>query len=117
MTTMQSDLNVILPEIILAVYAMMALLGAVYTSKDGMAPLLTWTTAGLMAALAGWIATSSDGAAWTKFDVQMEVSGYHHNVAYDFLSLRPAIYAAGAGPSHFQNLRYRELTPGAAHAA
>ncbi len=25
----------------------------------------------------------------------MEVSGYHHNVAYDFLSLRPALYAAG----------------------
>jgi len=58
---LQSDLSVILPEIILAVYAMLALLGAVYTSKDGMAPLLTWVTAGLMVALAGWISTSTGG--------------------------------------------------------
>ena len=28
-------------------------------------------------------------ATWNKYDVQMEVSGYHHNVAGDFLSLRP----------------------------
>jgi hypothetical protein len=39
----------------------------------------------------------------------MEVSGYHHNVAYDFLSLRPAIYAAGAGEARFRRLRYRAL--------
>jgi len=62
------------------------------------------------------IRTSPDGDTWTKFDVQMEVSGYHHNVAYDFLSLRPAIYAAGSGHSRFQNLHYRALEPGAAHA-
>ena len=48
-----------------------------------------------------------DGEDWTKFDVQMEVSGYHHNVAYDFLSLRPAIYAAGAGRARFRRLVYR----------
>jgi len=59
---LQSDLSVILPEIILSVYAMLALIGAVYTSKDGMAPLLTWVTAGLMVALAGWIATGAEGA-------------------------------------------------------
>ena len=40
---------------------------------------------------------SQDGQQWTQFYVQMEVSGYHHNVAYDFLSLRPGIYAAGNG--------------------
>jgi hypothetical protein len=34
------------------------------------------------------------------FDVQMEVSGYHHNVAYDFLSLRP-LYSAGTGEARF----------------
>ncbi len=49
------------------------------------------------------------GRAWTKFPVQMEVSGYHHNVAYDFLSLRPAIYAAGDGTTRFRDLRYRAL--------
>lgn len=52
------------------------------------------------------IHTSADGVSWTKFPVQMETSGYHHNVAYDFLSLRPAIYAAGAGEVRFRNLEY-----------
>jgi xylan 1,4-beta-xylosidase len=53
-----------------------------------------------------------DGKAWTKFDVQMEVSGYHHNVAGDFLSLRPALFCAGAGEAVFSHLEYRAL-PGA----
>jgi xylan 1,4-beta-xylosidase len=40
---------------------------------------------------------------------RMEVSGYHHNVAYDFLSLRPALYAAGTGEVRFRNFKYRAL--------
>lgn len=57
------------------------------------------------------IHTSSDKRrTWRKFDVQMEVSGYHHNVAYDFLSLRPALYAAGKGQARFRNFTYRGLT-------
>jgi len=52
---------------------------------------------------------SLDGRIWRKFDVQMEVSGYHHNVAFDFLSLRPGIYSAGQGKSSFRNLIYRGL--------
>jgi xylan 1,4-beta-xylosidase len=56
------------------------------------------------------IHTSNDGRkSWRKFDVQMEVSGYHHNVAYDFLSLRPAIYAAGEGEVRFRNFTYEAL--------
>lgn len=53
--------------------------------------------------------TKRDGGDWRKFDVQMEVSGYHHNVAYDFLSLRPAIYAAGEGEARFRRMSYRAL--------
>lgn len=54
--------------------------------------------------------TSVDGRkSWQKFDVQMEVSGYHHNVAYDFLSLRPAIYSAGQGMARFRNFTYEAL--------
>ena len=54
--------------------------------------------------------TSDDlGKTWRKFDVQMEVSGYHHNVAYDFLSLRPALYAAGTGTARFSNFTYRAM--------
>ncbi|NDW44705.1 NADH-quinone oxidoreductase subunit NuoN [Ruegeria sp. PrR005] len=57
----QADLYIILPEIVLALYAMAALLGAVYTTKDGMGPVLVWTTAALMAVLAIWIATQDSG--------------------------------------------------------
>ena len=49
---------------------------------------------------------SLDGHEWQKFDVQMETSGYHHNVGYFFLSLRPALYSAGNGSARFQNLVY-----------
>ena len=54
--------------------------------------------------------SGDDGKTWQKYGVQMEVSGYHHNVAYDFLSLRPALYVAGAGEARFRNLVYRALT-------
>ncbi|MFZ4748861.1 MAG: hypothetical protein ACOYLK_18625 [Sphingomonas sp.] len=49
-------------------------------------------------------------APWEKFDVQMEVSGYHHNVAGDFLSLRPALYAAGSGAARFARFTYEALS-------
>lgn len=56
------------------------------------------------------IHTSADGGrSWQKFGVQMELSGYHHNVAYDFLSLRPALYAAGSGSARFSKFIYRGL--------
>jgi beta-xylosidase len=52
---------------------------------------------------------SADGVTWKLFGTRMEVSGYHHNVAYDFLSLRPALYAAGSGEVRFCNFKYRAL--------
>lgn len=52
---------------------------------------------------------SADGKTWERFGTRMEVSGYHHNVAYDFLSLRPALYAAGTGEVRFRNFTYRAL--------
>ena len=51
----QADLNTILPEIILAVFAMLGLVAAVYTSKDKLAPVLVWVTGILMVLLAIWI--------------------------------------------------------------
>jgi len=50
---------------------------------------------------------SVDGLKWDRFDTAMEVSGYNHNTAYDFLSLRPALYAAGTGEVRFRNFKYR----------
>lgn len=55
------------------------------------------------------IHTSTDGETWTKYPVQMEISGYHHNVAGRFLAVKPAIYAAGEGRVHFRDFRYRAL--------
>jgi lysophospholipase L1-like esterase len=36
-------------------------------------------------------------------------AGYHHNFAGDFLSLRPALYAAGQGEAKFRNFKYQAL--------
>jgi hypothetical protein len=52
---------------------------------------------------------SADGKTWERYDRAIEVSGYHHNVAYDFLSLRPALYASGDGEVRFRNFKYRAL--------
>lgn len=56
------DLATVLPEVILAVYAMAALLFGVYTTKDGMSGVLTWATAGVFLALALFIALGMTGA-------------------------------------------------------
>lgn len=53
--------------------------------------------------------TSADGQTWSRYRSTLEVSGYHHNVAGGFISLRPAIYAAGQGQVRFRNFRYRAL--------
>ncbi len=57
-----SDLNIILPEIILSIYAMLALVGAVYTAKDELASTLCWLTAILFAVIAFWISSDSSAA-------------------------------------------------------
>ena len=47
-----SDFTTVLPEVLLALYAMAALLFAVYTSKDALTPVITWavsTTIGQVA--------------------------------------------------------------------
>ncbi len=56
-----ADLTVILPEIVLAVYAMLALIGAVYTVKDGAASMLVWVTSALFLAVAVWIGLNGSG--------------------------------------------------------
>ena len=56
------DLALLTPEIVLAVYAIAALLGAVYTTKDALAPQITWATAAVFVGLAVWIATRGPGA-------------------------------------------------------
>ncbi|SEO26168.1 NADH dehydrogenase subunit N [Salinihabitans flavidus] len=57
-----ADLNIILTEIVLALFAMGALVGVVYTGKDRLAPALTWFTAVLFVLLAVWIGVNGSGA-------------------------------------------------------
>ena len=56
-----ADLNLILPEIILSLYAMGMLLVAVYTTKDALASTLVFLTAGLMLTLGAWITVHGSG--------------------------------------------------------
>jgi NADH-quinone oxidoreductase subunit N len=63
----QADLNIILPEVFLSVFAMLALVGTVYTSKDRLGPLLVWLTAGIMALVALAIASTGSGETQVAF--------------------------------------------------
>jgi NADH-quinone oxidoreductase subunit N len=56
-----ADFQTLLPEIVLAGYAMAALMAGVYTTKDKLAPALVWTTAGLFVALALYIGLGGSG--------------------------------------------------------
>jgi NADH-quinone oxidoreductase subunit N len=56
-----ADFNTVLPEVILALFAMAALIGAVYTGKDKLASTITWATAGMFLALALWIGLAVTG--------------------------------------------------------
>ncbi|HEV7692400.1 MAG TPA: family 43 glycosylhydrolase [Hyphomonadaceae bacterium] len=49
------------------------------------------------------------GKGWTQYGVRIEVSGYNHNTAWDFLSLRPAIYCSGQGEARLRGVTYRAL--------
>ena len=73
---MQADLNVILPEIVISVYAIAALLFAAYSGKDKMAGMLVWLTAALFAVMALWIGASSGGGTRTAFDGMFNDDGF-----------------------------------------
>ncbi|WP_251452581.1 family 43 glycosylhydrolase [Microbacterium sp. Marseille-Q6648] len=49
------------------------------------------------------------GGEWTRHAIRYETSGYHVNTVGDLLSLRPALYATGAGEARFRDFRYRPL--------
>jgi beta-xylosidase len=53
------------------------------------------------------IHTSVDGRNWKRGPRGYEVSGYHHNVRGGFMSLKPALYALGAGEVRFRGFKYR----------
>lgn len=59
---MGADLAIVAPEILLAVYAMAALMFGVFGGKDSAASTLLWTTSAVFAALALWIGFAGEGS-------------------------------------------------------
>ena len=57
------DLSVVLPEILLSVFAMAGLLIGAYGGKDKLGHLMLWATAALMFVLAFWIGAQGAGTA------------------------------------------------------
>ncbi len=57
------DLATVLPEVILAAYAMLALLVAVYSGKDRLSGAITWATAAVMVGLAVFIGLGQGAGA------------------------------------------------------
>ncbi|MFT4715197.1 MAG: NADH-quinone oxidoreductase subunit N [Paracoccaceae bacterium] len=70
-----NDLNTVLPEIVLAVFAMAALMWSVYRGKDAEAPMLFWLTPMVLAGLGLWIGFQPEGTK-TAFDGAFISDGY-----------------------------------------
>ena len=60
---MGADLNIILPEIFLSIFAMAGLLVGAYGGKDKWAPLFVWVTSAVLIAVAAWIGFQGAGTA------------------------------------------------------
>ena len=90
-----SDLTIILPEIVLALYVMIALLGAVYTGKDALARPLIWVTAAVLAILAVWIAIG-DGVG-TGFSAMIVKDGFSRFAQVTILLSAAIVLLIGQG--------------------
>ncbi len=90
----QADLNVILPEILLSIYAMAALLVTVYTGKDKMAGLLVWLTSGLFVALALYLGASG-GATREAFGGMFVDDGFARFAKITILLSAAAVLVMG----------------------
>jgi NADH-quinone oxidoreductase subunit N len=60
---MSADLNIILPEIVLSVFAMAGLLAGAYGGKDRLAASFVWATSAVLVAVATWIGFQGAGTA------------------------------------------------------
>ncbi len=86
---MQLDYIAAMPEIILAVYAMLALLVVVYTGKDTLTTALTWVTVAVLVGMAFWVGTRP-GAGAVAF------SGAFHDDAFARFAKITVLLAAAA---------------------
>jgi NADH-quinone oxidoreductase subunit N len=58
---MSADLNIILPEIFLSIFAMLGLVVGAYGGKDKLAALFVWVTSAVLVATAAWIGFQGAG--------------------------------------------------------
>ena len=56
-----ADFNTVLPEVMLALFAMAALMAGVFTTKDKAAGTILWATAAVLVLLAAWIGLGGTG--------------------------------------------------------
>lgn len=56
-----ADFSIVLPEFLLAIYAMAALLAGVWFGKDALARTILWATVGVMLVIAAWIGLADVG--------------------------------------------------------
>ncbi|MDB2419121.1 NADH-quinone oxidoreductase subunit N, partial [Amylibacter sp.] len=70
-----TDINIVLPEITLAVFSMAALMIAVYGGKDRLAGLMIWATSGIMGLLGLWLSFLEPGAS-SAFNSSFINDGY-----------------------------------------
>lgn len=52
---------------------------------------------------------SKNGREWSQMQWGLEVSGYHHNVLSDFLSLLPGVYCYGNGKATISEFKYQAI--------
>jgi NADH-quinone oxidoreductase subunit N len=89
-----SDIAILVPEIILSVFAMVGLIAAVYTSKDGMAPALVWATAILLAVVGLFIGFTGEGTR-VAFDGMFISDGFSRFAKVVILLAAAAILLVG----------------------
>lgn len=98
------DFQTVLPEFVLATYALVALLLAVFGSKDRMAPMMIWVTAGLMAVIGVWISLRG-GAGLIGFGGMFIDDGYSRFAKVVILFCGAAVLIMSEGYLGRQNLR------------
>jgi xylan 1,4-beta-xylosidase len=52
---------------------------------------------------------SYDGMNWMQEPWSRDISGYHHNVLYDFISILPGLFAYGEGTVRFSEFQYKQF--------
>jgi beta-xylosidase len=52
---------------------------------------------------------SEDGKAWKKEGWARDISGYHHNTLYDFISVLPGLFAFGEGEVRFSDFQFKRF--------